>query len=312
MQHGQTVSCIGLGAMGWGIASNLVSKQEGVDVVSQVLVWNRTKSKSEQHAATFGTKSVETLADAARADVVVTCLPTSTEVAAVANELGPNLRPGMLWIDCTSGDPVTTQKTADFLFQLGVDMVDCPVSGGPDGALCGNLTAMVGGASFSRAKPFISCFAKKKIVHCGGIGAGNAVKAANNCLNVSHLVLGAEALLALAKFGVHPCTALEAINASSGRSLQTEVRLPAEVLSRKFNYGFKMGLMLKDVNTAIQGLGMQDDGVSLIPRVKEILQMSTDQHGFDADYTTVVKTLEDRAGFNLSSQSGTGTQTNFS
>ena len=70
--------------------------------------------------------------------------------------------------------------------------------------------------------------------------------------------------------------------------------------------------MLKDVNTAIQGLGMQDDGVSFIPRVKEILQTSTDQHGFDADYTTVVKTLEDRAGLNLSSQSGTGTQTNFS
>lgn len=299
MQHGQTVSCIGLGAMGWGIASNLASKQAGESVVSQVFVWNRTKSKSEQHAATFGTKCVETLAEAARADVLVTCLPTSTEVAAIANELGPNLRKGMLWIDCTSGDPVTTQKIANFLFNLGVDMVDCPVSGGPDGAMSGNLTAMVGGASFSRAEPFISCFAKKMVVHCGSIGAGDAVKAANNCLNVSHLVLGAEALLALAKFGVRPDIALEAINASSGRSLQTEVRLPTEVLSRKFHYGFKMGLMLKDVNTAIQGLGMQDDGVSLIPRVKEILVMSTDKHGFDADYTNVVKTLEDRAGLNL-------------
>ena len=207
-----------------------------------------------------------------------------------------------MWIDCTSGDPNTTRATAHALERVGVTMVDSPVSGGPNGAKTGELTAMVGGDVNRRAQPVISLFAKKKIVHCGPIGSGHAVKAVNNCLNAAHLIVGGEALIALAKWGVQPEIALHAINASSGRSLQTEVRLPEEVLSRKFDYGFKLGLMLKDVRIAADGLLSTDKSCredSILSLVKRVLEKSTDEQGYDADYTRVVRTLELGAGIEL-------------
>ena len=167
-----TVAFIGLGAMGWGIAGNLAAAAVRGDVASPVTVWNRTLAKAERHAAAFGTRCARTLSDASRADVVITCLPTSAEVAAVVAELAPALKAGSLWIDCTSGDPNTTRATAHALERVGVTMVDSPVSGGPDGAKTGELTAMVGGDANRVAHPVISRFAKKKIVHCGPIGSG--------------------------------------------------------------------------------------------------------------------------------------------
>jgi len=286
--------------MGWGIAANLAAA-EG-DVASPVTVWNRTSAKAERHAAAFGTRCARTLSDASRADVIVTCLPTSAEVAAVVGKMAPELKAGSLWIDCTSGDPNTTRETARALERVGVTMVDSPVSGGPDGAKTGELTAMVGGDANRRAHPVISLFSKKKIVHCGPIGSGHAVKAVNNCLNAAHLIVGGEALIALAKWGVQPDIALNAINASSGRSLQTEVRLPEEVLSRKFDYGFKLGLMLKDVRIAVDGLISAEESCregSVLPLVKILLEKSTDEQGYDVDYTRVVRTLELGAGIEL-------------
>ena len=302
MSNEKTVAFIGLGAMGWGIAANLAAAAARGDVASPVTVWNRTSAKAERHAAAFGTRCARTLSDVSRADVIITCLPTSAEVAAVVAKMAPELKAGSLWIDCTSGDPNTTRETARALERVGVTMVDSPVSGGPDGAKTGELTAMVGGDANRVAQSIISRFAKKKIVHCGPIGSGHAVKAVNNCLNAAHLIVGGEALIALAKWGVQPEIALNAINASSGRSLQTEVRLPEEVLSRKFDYGFKLGLMLKDVRIAVDGLLSAEESCregSILPLVKRLLEKSTDEQGYDADYTRVVRTLELGAGVEL-------------
>ncbi len=302
MSNEKTVAFIGLGAMGWGIATNLAAAAARGDVASPVTVWNRTSAKAERHAAAFGTRCARTLSDVSRADVIITCLPTSAEVAAIVAKMAPELKAGSLWIDCTSGDPNTTRETARALERVGVKMVDSPLSGGPDGAKTGELTAMVGGDVNRVAQSIISCFAKKKIVHCGPIGSGHAVKAVNNCLNAAHLIVGGEALIALAKWGVQPEIALNAINASSGRSLQTEVRLPEEVLSRKFDYGFKLGLMLKDVRIAVDGLLSAEESCredSILPLVKRLLEKSTDEQGYDADYTRVVRTLELGAGIEL-------------
>ena len=302
MSNEKTVAFIGLGAMGWGIAANLAAAAARGDVASPVTVWNRTSAKAERHAAAFGTRCARMLSDVSRADVIITCLPTSAEVAAIVAKMAPELKAGSLWIDCTSGDPNTTRETARALERVGVTMVDSPVSGGPDGAKTGELTAMVGGDANRVAHPVISRFAKKKIVHCGPIGSGHAVKAVNNCLNAAHLIVGGEALIALAKWGVQPEIALNAINASSGRSLQTEVRLPEEVLSRKFDYGFKLGLMLKDVRIAVDGLLSAEESCregSILPLVKRLLEKSTDEQGYDADYTHVVRTLELSAGIEL-------------
>mmetsp|Transcript_37645 Transcript_37645/g.118644 ORF Transcript_37645/g.118644 Transcript_37645/m.118644 type:complete len:93 (-) Transcript_37645:628-906(-) len=82
-------------------------------------------------------------------------------------------------------------------------------------------------------------------MHVGPCGSGHAVKSVNNAMNATHLIIAAEGLCTLQKFGVCPADALSVINASSGRSLQTEVRMPMSVLPRTFDYGFKLGLMEK-------------------------------------------------------------------
>merc|ERR1712146_180427 len=92
-----------------------------------------------------------------------------------------------------------------------------------------------------------------------------------NTLNVAHLILGTEALLALQQCGVHPSTALDAINSSSGRSLQTQVRLPEEVLTRRFNYGFQLGLMQKDCAIGRRLLGTHLPGALLLSRVAAVV-----------------------------------------
>ena len=288
--------------MGWGIAANLAAAAKDGKIASPVLVWNRTTSKSEQHEARYGTCCAHTLSDVLQADVIITCLPTSTEVANVARELAPTMKSGSLWIDCTSGDPDSTKYISRMLKEAGVTMIDCPVSGGPDGAASGQLTAMVGGDTNDVAQSVINIFAKKKIVRCGTVGAGHAVKAMNNCLNAAHLIVAGEALLALKKWGVQPEVALQAINASSGRSLQTEVRIPTEVLTRRFDYGFKLGLMLKDVRIAVDGLAAcQEDrrGNSILTAVKKMLEQSVTAQGYDVDYTCVLRTLELEAGCEL-------------
>ena len=309
MPEKKNVLFIGLGAMGWGIAGNLAAAAAKGKIASPVMVWNRTCVKAERHAAEFGTRCAYTLSETSRADIIITCLPTSIEVATVVAELASELKVGTLWIDCTSGEPNATRETARALKHVGVTMCDCPVSGGPDGAKTGELTAMVGGDANRSAQPVISLFAKKKIVHCGPIGAGHAVKAMNNCLNAAHLIIGGEALIALAKWGVQPKIALAAINASSGRSLQTEVRLPEEVLSRKFDYGFKLGLMLKDVRIAVDGvLSLSNSSEeSIFPIVERLLEKSSINEGYDADYTRVVRTLELDAGIELRETSAEST-----
>ena len=302
----KTVSFIGLGAMGWGIAGNLAAAALAGAIASPVTVWNRTLHTAERHAATFGTRCARTLSEASSADIIITCLPTSLEVAAVVEKMVPELKAGTLWIDCTSGDPNSTKEIASMLECVGVSMCDCPVSGGPRGANSGELTAMVGGDLNRTAQPVISLFARKKVVHCGPIGSGHAVKAMNNCLNVAHLIIGGEALIALAKWGVQPNIALAAINSSSGRSLQTEERIPEEILSRNFDYGFKLGLMLKDVRIAVDGLlsfNTPHNETSILPAVKALLEKSSDEQGYDADYTRVIRTLELIAGIELRSSS---------
>jgi 3-hydroxyisobutyrate dehydrogenase len=154
-----------------------------------------------------------------------------------------------------------------------------------------------------RVIPAVKSFAAK-VVPCGPCGAGHAVKAVNNSLNVAHLLLGTEALLALQKAGVDPEVALEAINGSSGRSLQTEQRIPQEVLSGRFGYGFKLDLMAKDCGIAkgvLQQAGSPD--TSLLMTAVELFQRAKAENADpDADYTRAVQMLERSAGATLRSK----------
>lgn len=266
------------------------------------LVWNRTGEKAQQHAAEHGSESVPDAASLAAAAVLVFCLPTSQEDEELAMQVAPHMAAGACIVSCTSGEPQVTRRLAgDLLARFGVRFLDCPVSGGPRGAAAGSLTCMLGAdceEAAGRATPVIQAFAKR-IVRCGPAGAGHAVKAVNNALNVAHLLLGAEGLLALQGAGVKPEVALDAINSSSGRSLQTQERLPQEVLTGSFNYGFKLPLMAKDCRIAGGVLKEHFPAASLLTRTVDMVQQAATEEADDADYTRVVQLLERAAGHQL-------------
>lgn len=292
---------VALGAMGYHMAGHVARVVDAAGGGARLSVWNRTVTKSAAHSAEFGSRPVARIEDLASCRVIISCLPTSKEVsemtsAVAAARQGLGL-PDCIWVDCSSGDPAVTRTIAHEVAASGITLIDCPVSGGPRGAVKGTVTCMHGG-DLGLALPLVRSFGGK-VENVGPVGAGMAVKAINNALNTAHLILGAEALLALKGMGVDPAKALEVINTSSGRSLQTEVRLPEEVLTRRFGYGFQLGLMKKDVDHASSLLKTGFPGAKLLPQVSAILAEAVAVRGPEVDYTEVVKVLEREFGEKL-------------
>eukprot|EP00933_Yihiella_yeosuensis_P034357 TRINITY_DN27852_c0_g1_i1.p1 TRINITY_DN27852_c0_g1~~TRINITY_DN27852_c0_g1_i1.p1 ORF type:complete len:324 (+),score=82.92 TRINITY_DN27852_c0_g1_i1:74-1045(+) len=293
----EIIGFAGLGAMGYHMAGHM-SRLPG----HRCLVWNRSGDKAQKHAKEFGTEAVTKPTDLAQAKVLVVCLPTSAEDEMLAEQVAPLLARGSCFVSCTSGSPAVSKRLANsYQERFGIHFLDCPVSGGPKGAAAGTLTCMLGADDEEAAKkalPAIESFAKK-IVRCGPTGSGHAVKAVNNAMNAAHLLLGAEGLLALQRMGVAPEVALEAINGSSGRSLQTMERLPQEVLTGRFSYGFKLPLMAKDCRIAGGVVKDNFPEASLLPSAIALVQKAASEMPEDADYTSVVKLLEKAANSEL-------------
>jgi 3-hydroxyisobutyrate dehydrogenase len=289
------VAFIGLGDIGSLMASHLAR-----DPFS-LAVWNRTASKARDFAAKHSARVAASAAEAAhRAEVVVMCLPSSAEVEAVLHgEQGllHALEPGSVLLDCTSGDPATSRSIAAELSGRGVSFIDAPVSGGTTAAKSGSLTVMWGGdeSDFQRVRPVVEAFGKK-IVHAGPVGAGDALKAVNNALLAVHILSTGEGLAILVKAGVDPTTALEVINASSGRSNTSENLIPQRVLTRAFPRTFRLALLDKDIGIAealATELGMQTPVLSLAAKR---LHQARSILGEEVDHVEAVRMIETENG----------------
>ncbi len=180
-------------------------------------------------------------------------------------------------------------------------MIDAPVSGGVAGAESGKLTVMVGGDStlLDRARPILECFAAK-IVHCGALGSGEAVKAMNNALLALHIWSTAEALVALATMGVDPAAALDVINSSSGRSNASMNLFPERVLTRAFPRTFKLALLDKDVRIAAEIAREAGTPSDLIDHAATLFSDAHEQLGDEVDHVEAVRMVERRAGTTIS------------
>jgi 3-hydroxyisobutyrate dehydrogenase len=268
-------------------------------------VWNRTGEKARAFAEENGVYAAQTPAEAVReAEAVVICLPSSREVAQLFDGsagLGAALGRGSLVIDCTSGDPATSRRIAAGLAARGVSFVDAPVSGGVKGAVAGTLTVMCGGTEtdIERARPVLESFGKR-IIRCGEVGAGDAVKAMNQALLAIHIWSAGEALAALAKLGVRAETALEVINGSSGRSNSSENLFPERVIGRAFPRTFKLALLDKDVGIASEIA--EETGISA-PMIELAARLFAEAHaelGEEADHVEAVRVIEERSGVRVS------------
>ncbi len=289
------VAFLGLGAIGAPMARHLARPE------FDLALWNRTGAKAAAMAGELGARHAATPADAARQrDVVITCLPVSRNVEALldgADGLLATMESGSVLVDCTSGDGATSRRIAARLAERGIGFLDAPVSGGVVGAEQGALTVMVGGdaATLERVQPVLACFGKR-IVHCGDVGAGDALKAVNNALLAMHIWGTAEGLVALEKAGVKAEVALEVINSSSGRSNSSMNLFPERVLTRAFPRTFRLALLDKDVGIAADLAREQQVPSPLLQLTAELFRMAHNELGEEADHVEAAKVVERLGG----------------
>ena len=283
------VGFLGLGAIGTPMAAHLARR-------GSLIVWNRTREKADAFAAQHQARSAATPREVAEAaEVVITCLPTSREVEAVLE--GPDgllagFSKGALFLDCTSGDPNTSRRIGARLAGRGVAFADAPVSGGTNGAEAGTLTVMVGGDedAFRRAQPVLSAFGSR-IQHLGPVGTGHAMKAVNNALLAVNILAVGEGLAALVKSGVHPRTALDVLNASSGRSFVSETLVPERVLPGWWPRTFRLALLDKDVGIALGLLAETGVRGEVIALARQIFSQGRSELGEEADYLEAIRLI---------------------
>jgi 2-hydroxy-3-oxopropionate reductase len=238
------IGFIGLGIMGSPMAVHL--QQAG----HQVSGFNRSPERTEALVAAGG-RAATSIADAvADADAVAVMVPDSPDVQDVLladDGVFASAKPGALVIDFSSIRPDVTAELAQAAQERGLRLLDAPVSGGEAGAKNAALSVMVGGAEddFDAAKPLFDAVGKT-VVHVGGNGAGQTVKAANQLLVGAHLEALSEALVFLEAYGVNTERAFDVFAGGLAGSKVLEQKR-ANMLDRSFNPGFRIDLHHKDM-----------------------------------------------------------------
>jgi 3-hydroxyisobutyrate dehydrogenase len=285
---------IGIGNMGWPMAANLL--KAGFEVA----VADARPGRAAQFAREIGGRAAHDAADAARsAEAVITILPTSAEVAEVMAAIKPALTPGALVIEMSSGAPGVTKKLAEELGG-GVALIDCPVSGGVPRARSGELAILAGGAAadLDRAGPVLRAMGTS-IHHCGAVGAGQAMKALNNLVSAGGFLIGVEALLIGRKFGLDPALMVDVLNASTGMNNSTQKKFKQFVLSRRFDAGFGLDLMAKDLSIALEVGRASGTATPFAALCREIWASAAAVLGPGQDHTALARFSEQLAGASL-------------
>lgn len=231
----------------------------------------------------------------ANCSAVITMLPNGAIVreavlgsGGIAEKMGNDA----VLIDMSSSDPLGTRALGADLAKRGIGLVDAPVSGGVPRARSGTLAIMTGGEAdaVDRVAPMLA--AMGTVMRTGPLGSGHAMKALNNYVSAAGLAAACEALLIGARFGLEPQAITDVLNASTGRNNATENKLKQYILSRAFNSGFSLDLMVKDVNAArdlARGLGVP---APELEDVSALFAQASQKLGKGADHTAIFAYLE--------------------
>jgi 3-hydroxyisobutyrate dehydrogenase len=286
------IGFIGIGNMGSPMAGHIVKAGH------EVTVHDLDAAKVASFASAHGCRGGTTLAQLADAELVISMLPDGHVVRRVMTGdagLARHLKPGTLFIDMSSSDPVGTRTLGAELKPLGITMLDAPVSGAVPRAILGKLAIMIGGddkAAIERARPLLALMGDR-LFETGGLGSGHAMKSLNNYIAAATFAASAEALLIGQRFGLDPATMFDIINVSTGRSFISEVVMKEHVISGKFSTGFTVGLLAKDVGIAADlGQAMKLDA-PVLRLVKERWAKARDQLGASRDNAEAVKSWDE-------------------
>jgi 2-hydroxy-3-oxopropionate reductase len=296
--EGAPIGFIGLGIMGKPMARNLA--KAGYELV----VYNRSRddvdtllTEGDQFQAAGSAREV-----AERTNVLITMLPDSPDVRDVVfgeNGMLPVMEKRHLLVDMSTIAPATAVEVDAALRERGARALDAPVSGGDKGAIAGTLSIMVGGDAedFQRAMPLFEAMGKT-IVHVGGAGAGQIVKACNQVVVAINYAAVSEALVLGAKAGVDPEKIVQVLSGGLAASRVLELKGPTMV-AHQFEPGFRVDLHRKDLGIARSTAAENSAPIPVTAVVSQLFEAAAAAGKGDRDHSALVTVYEELARFNI-------------
>lgn len=287
------IGFIGLGIMGKPMCKNLLKAGH------RCQVYDLAEAAVEELAACGADACQSAQEAAAGTQLVITMLPDSPQVRQVVLGEGGiigSMEKGSVLVDMSSIAPQTSREVGAALAQREIDMLDAPVSGGEPKAVDGTLSIMVGGRRelYEKLKAVLLCMGSSA-VYCGGLGAGNTTKLANQVIVAMNIAACAEAFTLAKKSGVDPEMVFEAIRGGLAGSTVMEAKVPM-MLDGDYRPGFKIDLHIKDLKNALET--GHDAGMSLpltAYAMEMLQQLRADGFG-GCDHSALAKYYEKMAG----------------
>jgi 2-hydroxy-3-oxopropionate reductase len=294
------IGFIGLGIMGRHMATHLLNA--GYPMV----VYDIVTTAMDDLVARGASSASSCREVAQRSDVIITMVPDSPDVEAVAlgrNGIIEGAHSGQIHADMSTISPQTAVRVSGILGAAGVRCLDAPVSGGQTGAQNASLSIMVGGPIdlFNEMLPVFQVLGKV-VTHCGGNGAGQIVKACNQIQVTLNFVGMAEALVLGTRAGVDPSIILKVLSGGYAQTRVMDVRGP-KIIAGDFSPGFKSKFHYKDLNIIMSAA--RDLHVPLpATSVAQALFSALLAHGGgDLDHSAVITVLEEMTGVNARTKS---------
>jgi 2-hydroxy-3-oxopropionate reductase len=299
--EGAPIGFIGLGIMGRPMARHLANA--GYDLV----IHNRSRDDVDALLAESGRfqAAANPREVAGRSKAVITMLPDSPDVRDVVfgeDGLLPAMGPGHLLIDMSTISPAASIEVNDALTERGARALDAPVSGGETGAVNATLSIMVGGEAddFDRAMPLFEAMGKT-IVHVGGPGAGQIVKACNQMVVAINYAAAGEALVLGAKAGVGPAKIVQVLSGGLAASRVMELK-GANMIAHAFQPGFRIDLHRKDLGIALATAGANGVPVPATALVGQLFESLAASGAGGLDHSALVTAYENLAHYRLGSE----------
>ena len=283
------IGFIGLGNMGGPMATNLVNAGHEV-----------TGFDIHVHAPDGIEMALSAAALATSSDCVITMLPNGDILRTVAAEILPQMKPGTLFIDCSTVDVMSARDVASDAKAAGVVAVDAPVSGGTTGAAAGTLTFMAGGSKegFSRSSPLFDVMGSRT-VHCGDAGTGQATKICNNMILGATMIATCESIALADKLGVDRQKLFDVISTSSGYSWTMNAYCPAPGIGpaspsdNNYKPGFAAEMMVKDLGLSQQAAeSVGADTPMGAAALAEYIQFVDEEDGKGRDFSAMLPRFE--------------------
>jgi len=283
------IGFIGLGIMGKPMCKNLL--KAGYEVVAYDIVG----AAVDEVVACGATRGADNADVASKSDVVITMVPNSPQVKTAV--LGPRgvmegAKKGMILVDMSSINPIASKEVCAEVEKMGCSMIDAPVSGGEPKAIDGTLSIMVGGKQevFDKVKDILDVMGAS-VKLCGGIGAGNTTKLANQIVVAVNIAAVGEALVFGKKAGVDPEAIFEAIRGGLAGSTVMDAKAPM-MMDGNFKPGFRINLHIKDLNNAIDTGHSVGAPLPLTSAVMEMMQWLKANGYEKEDHSALVRYYE--------------------